>query len=374
MLIFRLMVFFICTISAGYATMKFALSKECKSCHTVIYNEFVASMHFKATPSKDPIHKAVWDRHPKNTKAQKYVCGKCHTPAADNLEAMLGKGKAFQNVTALADANNPSHEEAISCAYCHRIESIEHGTYSNNNIISKKEKHYFGSMKDAVASSFHTISTDNESFKNGNNCMGCHSHNRNKAGLNLCTTHGNNKSDKTTCISCHMPKVKGSVSNLRATQTHAFHGFPGAHSHQEMLADYIDIEVTEKAKGFEVIVNNKAPHALLLHPLRVAKLFVEIERQDKKISIKPHTFVRIIGKDGKASPPWLADMVVKDSMLQGDQKRVMQYETALQKGDRVTVHLGYYLVNPKALKSLDLDGNEVARKFYTLKKSRFVIP
>jgi hypothetical protein len=330
-------------------------------------------MHFNATPSKDPIHKAVWDRHPKNKKANKYVCGKCHTPAADNLGDMMGKGKKFKGVKALPDMNNPTHQEAISCAYCHRIDSVKHGKKSNKNIISKKAKHYFSTMKDIAKSTFHTTSSNNKNFKNGNVCMGCHSHKANKAGLNVCSTNDKNEFNGANCVSCHMPQVKGSVSFVGRTKTHAFHGFPGARFNQEMLAKHIDIEILKNSNSFEIVVNNKSPHAMLLHPLRLAKMLVVIERNGKKIKMKPHVFVRVIGKGGKATPPWIANAVVKDTMVHGNEKKVLKYDTKLQKGDKIMVHLGHYLVKPKALKKFGLQKTDVATKFYTLKKQTFTI-
>ncbi len=357
----------------SYANMKFAPSSDCKSCHPLIYKEFSDSMHSQATPSKDPIHKAVWDRHPKNKKAKKYVCGKCHTPTADNLGDMLAKGPQAKGVVALPDANNKTHQASISCAYCHRIDAIQHGKMSNKNIISKKAKHYYGTMKDAIKSEYHTSSSTNKNFLNGNVCMGCHSHKANKAGLNVCSTNDKNEIDGANCVSCHMPKVSGSVSTQRDTKRHTFHGFPGAHFNQEMLADYIGIEILQNINDFDIAVNNKSPHAMLLHPLRLAQMRVVIIRGDKEIKLKPHTFVRVIGKDGKPTPPWIADSIVKDSMVHGNEKRVVKYQTKLQKGDKVVVHLGHFLVKPKALKKFGLDKTEIATKFYTLKKETFTI-
>ena len=360
-------------ISMSQAKMEFATNNECQSCHTEIYKEFSRSMHGNSASFQDPIHEAVWDRHPKNKKVKKYVCGKCHTPAADNLSSMLLKGKAGTGVKALPDAANPTHREAISCSYCHRIDSVKHGKSANKNVISKKEKHYFGTMKNSLKSGFHTVSSTNKNFQNGNICMGCHSHKVNKAGLNVCSTNDKNELKGANCVSCHMPQVKGSVSTQRATQTHAFHAFPGAHNNQEMLAKYIDIEILKNINTFVIAVNNKSPHEMLLHPLRLSQLHVVIIRNGEKIKMKPHNFVRIIGNNGEETPPWIANTVVKNTMIHGYEKRLVKYKVKLVKGDKVMVHLGHFLVKPKALKKLGLDKTAVARKFYTLKKQTFII-
>jgi len=363
-----LLVIFLTLSSTLIANAKFAPNSECKSCHPVITQEYESAMHKNSTIFKDPIHKAVWDRHPVNKKKGKYKCAKCHTPTASNVKDMMGKG-----TKGVPDATDPTHTEGISCAFCHRIESIKHGSMSNSNVVSKKEKHYFGTMKNALESEFHTSSSDNKNFQNGNVCIGCHSHKKNKAKLNVCSTNISNEMDRANCVSCHMPKVDGSVSNVRETKKHSFHGFPGTHTHQDMLSKYIGLEFLKNIGSFEVAVNNKSSHALLLHPLRLSQLRVSVERNSKVEKFKPEVFVRVIGKDGKPTPPWVANAVVKDTMIKANEKRVVTYKKQLQKGDKVHVTLGYFLVKPKALKKFGLEKDAVAKKFYVLKKETFIV-
>ena len=351
------------------ANMKFAPNEDCKSCHPLIVEEYKGAMHKNSTIFTDPIHKAVWDKHPVNKKKGKYKCAKCHTPTADNLSDMMGKG-----TKGVPDASNPTHTEGISCAYCHRIEDIKHNSMSNINVISKKEKHFFGTMKETIENEYHTTSSDNKGFQNGNACIGCHSHKKNKAKLNVCSTNIENEMDKANCVSCHMPKVVGSVSNKRETKEHSYHGFPGAHSDQDMLAKYVELEFLDNIGGFDIAVNNKSSHALMLHPLRLVQLRVNVKRDGKVVDkFKPEVFVRVIGKDGKPTPPWIANSIVKDTMIKGNEKRVVSYTSDLKKGDKVSATLGYFLVKPKALKKFGLDKDEVAKKFYVLKTEIFIV-
>jgi len=67
-LVFLLLSFIATSLFANDAVHKFASSEECKACHTEIYAEFSASMHANSTPQKDPVHAAVWNKHPKNLK------------------------------------------------------------------------------------------------------------------------------------------------------------------------------------------------------------------------------------------------------------------------------------------------------------------
>ncbi|MDQ7062359.1 MAG: hypothetical protein Q9M43_15070 [Sulfurimonas sp.] len=50
------------------ANLSFEADIECKKCHPTIYKEHQGAMHNNSTIFKDPIHKAVWDKHPANLK------------------------------------------------------------------------------------------------------------------------------------------------------------------------------------------------------------------------------------------------------------------------------------------------------------------
>jgi len=347
----------------------FAKNEACKNCHPAIYKEYMGSMHANSTPQKDTIHAAVWAKHPQNLKQHRYGCGKCHTPAADNLDKMLTKGQK-----ALPETGNPTHQDGIACAYCHRIRSIRFQKTSNTNIISKRPKAYFGTRKEHIASPFHDIITEgNDHMKNGNVCIGCHSHKRNKWGLNVCSTNIANEMDSANCVSCHMPKVEGSVSNLKPREKHAFHGFAGSHFHADMLAKYVDISMLRNIDHFIVNIDNRTSHALLLHPLRIAVLKVSVFREGKRIGLPNRVFVRVIGKEGKPAMPWQATETVKDTMIKANEKRPLRYDVALQKGDEVHVVLGYFLVHPNAARKLGIDNDPVVNEFHILKKAIFKI-
>jgi hypothetical protein len=365
----KLWLFLLLTLSlfANDKVHTYAKSEDCKACHPLIFSEFYDSMHANSTPQKDPIHASVWDKHPKNLKFERYTCGKCHTPAADNLDKMLTKGKK-----ALPDATNETHQEGISCAYCHRIKSIDLHAKSNTNIMTNTEKNYFGTMVEHLESPYHGIVSDgNEHMRNGNVCIGCHSHKKNVHGLNVCSTNIDNEMDGENCVSCHMPKIDGSVSLLHETKKHSFHGFAGAHFHSEMLTQYVDISLSKKKHSFSIDIDNKTSHALLLHPLRVAVLKVEVRRDSRVTKFKDETFVRVIGANGKPAMPWAAEKDLKNTMIQANEKRSVKYNFIIQRGDKVSVVLGWFLVNPKALQKLKLEDDKVATKFIEFKKQTF---
>ena len=367
MKIYLFLTLFFISITANNAVHTYAKNHECQACHPKIYEEYSGSVHANATPQKDPIHKAVWDKHPQNIKKQQYSCGKCHTPAADNLDKMLTSGEK-----ALPDANNETHQDAIACAYCHRIKSIELHKHSNTNIMTNTQKNYFGTMKEHLESPFHgIISEGNEHMQNGNVCIGCHSHRMNKHGLNVCSTNIDNELNAANCVSCHMPKIDGSVSNMHETEQHSFHGFAGSHYHSDMLTSYVNISLLREIKTFKVNIDNQTSHSLLLHPMRVAVLKVNVKRDDKTTKLKDEIFQRIIGTDAKATMPWLATKDLKNTMIQANEKRVVEYEFKIKKGDEIEVILGWFLVDPKAVKKLGLENIKEATEFKLFKKEIF---
>ena len=346
----------------------FEASQTCKSCHPTIYDEFQSTQHAKASIFDDEIHAAVWKKHPKNTKLSSYACAKCHTPSASNYDALMTKHNGIR-----PDANNSTQREGISCTYCHRIESVKLGKMSNTNIITKEKKSYFGTLKSHIESPFHKIKTDSKHFNNGNVCIGCHSHKKNKYDINVCSTNIDNQLDGANCVSCHMPKVKGSVSNMNETKEHAFHGFPGTHAHQNMLTQYVDILLKKNTKTFEITIDNKSSHAMSLHPMRMMQVRAKVSRKDKTIQLAHKNFARVIGVNGKGTPPWLAQEVVQDTTVKAHEKKLLDYDYTLEKGDTLEVNIGYFLVNPKMLKSLDLGKSEVATKFHHFKTEKFEI-
>ena len=383
----RLLLLAIWGLMATQSNAGFGESKACQKCHPAIYDEFYTSSHRKSSIHSDPIHKAVWDKHPLKKK-EKYTCAKCHTPTDKTLLKNLAEGKP-----ALPEKNDAQLEEGVSCLSCHRIESVQKHDKSNTNIMTDKPKtlfsareghenekelsfktksSFFGLFVEKSGSPYHKIDFSNKAFYDGSVCLGCHSHKQNSHKFEVCRTdiEGSAESKK-NCISCHMPSVKGTMNTIRKTQTHRYHGFTGAADKPEMLAPHIAITFKQKGKGFEITIENRATHPLFLHPLRIAQLQVSIQREGKTINLDPLTFKRVIGANGKAAMPWLADSIVEDTQIQADENRALSFDYALQKGDRVEAKLGFHLLSKGASKKLGLASHEELSKFRLLKKESF---
>ncbi|MRI58810.1 MAG: hypothetical protein C6H99_04815 [Epsilonproteobacteria bacterium] len=328
----------------------FAETKQCIRCHLDIYEEYRSSPHFNSTIYRDEVHRKVFEKYVKATGAKEYKCAKCHTPEL--------KDKTIANF----DKNRELIDEAVACAYCHRIEKIEHHPKANKNIILPKKGVYYGTREPQTRSDYHKIINTNPIHKNGDTCMGCHSHKQNAHGFVVCRTESNNTM-KQNCVTCHMPQVPGSLSDRVNTPTHAYHGFAGLQSDPKKLAKYIHIELVSK-NPLTIAIKNDAPHALLLHPLRVLRLKVAVQdKNDTKTFEK--SFVRLIGKDGNPTPPWVATEVVKDTMIKKGERRVVKFD--IDAGDAVIdVELGVFRVNPKMAKKLGVKSGYVV-----LKRERF---
>lgn len=346
--------------------------ETCKKCHPLIVDEFENSMHRKSSIYDDEIHKAVWDMHPAKAK-DNYVCADCHTPNAKN-EQEAKKG--------------------ITCSSCHTIKDIEKHASVNKNIynkdaktfysaeagresekvIYKKESSWFGLNKTTVGSPYHDIDYTNKNYYTGEVCMGCHSHRQNKDEFMICKASKEGaQNEQENCITCHMPKVDGTATTIRETKQHSYHGFPGARKDPQMLSKYVELDFKKSSDGFEITINNKAPHDLMLHPLRVVELRVNLVKDKKVTPLKSNSFVKVIGNKEGPSMPWLANRVIVDTMLKANEKREISYSDKVESKDKVEVQLGYYIVNPKALKKLNLEKNKDAKSFTVLKQERFIV-
>jgi len=351
-------------------------SKVCQKCHPIIYGEYAKSSHKNASIYNNPIHKAMWDKHPQNEKG--YTCAKCHTPSDI---------KALEN--AKITKNSVQTDEAISCIYCHTIKMIEEGDESNTNILSSKHREFytaekgkkgkaefktvtswFGLVKESSASPFHKIDYSNENYYTGNVCMGCHSHTNNEHSFDISMLDAAiSDTDKNTCITCHMPQVPGTKVTLLNTKTHAYHGIAGIYHNTKSMGNYIEFKVSKNSSGFGVKVINKSNHALFGQVYRQGILKAEIIRDKKSIELEPFIFERILAKDGKEVMPWDADTTLKDTLIYA--KRDVVFNKVLQEGDTLKLVLGVKRISESGIKKLGLENTKDISTFKILKIQKF---
>jgi len=120
-------------------------------------------------------------------------------------------------------------------------------------------------------------------------------------------------------------------------------------------------------KQFEISIKNESNHNLFLQALRLAQLRVNVLRRNKTLKLETKSFMRIIGKEGKPTMPWLANSEIKNNMIKANERRVITYDFQLKNTDTVDVVFGYYKVNPKMWKKLKLENDKTSTKFNILK-------
>jgi len=353
-------------------------SKVCQKCHPIIYDEYYESSHRKSSTVNNPIHKAMWDKHPKTPEG--YSCAKCHSPSDKKL---LKTGVLMDNEI--------QREEPISCVYCHTIKDVQEGTLSNDNITIDKKREYFtaekskkgsakaeyktktswfGLVKESRNSPYHKIDYNNENYYSGNVCMGCHSHTNNEHSFDISMLDAMiDKNDKNTCVTCHMPQIAGTKVTINESKTHAYHGIAGIYHMNDSMGQYIDFKLDKQSNGFNVKVINKSNHALFGQSFRQGVLKVEIERGAKVITLEPFIFTRVLGKDGKEAMPWNANETLKDTLIYA--KREVSFKESIKAGDKVTLILGVKRISDKVAKKLNLQNNKEVSRLRILKTQSF---
>jgi len=338
-------------------------SIACKSCHPLIYNEYIHSAHYNSYTQRDSLFKAVWSKAP-----NKKGCIKCHiAPPKKEIKAT----------------------DSIACIGCHTIKEIKEAHISNSNIYEKRAKYFYSAQisekgeilkyknqkhhwslfgSSVNGSPYHTIDYSNKIFYNAQVCMGCHSHKRNKHDLILCQTLDGKMTKDDNCIKCHMQNRVGSATTIRITKTHKSHYFSGSRFDTKSLSKYINLSYSKAKDGIDITIENKTPHPLLTHPMRLLVLKVSTIKDGKVVESKSVKFMKILGKDGKPTPPWLANSILKNSMIKAKEKRVIKFDIKKIDYDSIEATLGYYLINPKIAKKLGIDEKSKLLKFHILKK------
>ena len=352
-----------------FKAISFETNESCNECHPIIYDEFTKSMHFKATVFRDPIHNAVWENHPNFKNKTQYKCAQCHIPGANNIADFMNEGGQ-----AMPDKNSFTQNEAVSCAACHKITSIEKHRQANRNIYSEKKDEFYGIGEQLSIA--HLTNNKNKMYANGKMCMGCHSHRENIKNYIVCVTEDTTQvKSYETCISCHMPQVEGPSSTNSTHRKHFFHGFAGAHNNPSMLAKHVTFSVEKLSDNeFELDVNNKSSHDLFPHPLRKSYLKVSLIRNGKNIHKFDDIEMERVMKDKNGiAGCTLATKETVSSILTRDAISVIKYNYDLEKGDKIEIEYGYNLVKKEMLKVLGLENNKEAKEYKIFKKEIVLI-
>jgi hypothetical protein len=353
-------------------------AKLCGECHQEIYQEWSSSMHGQSTALSDPIHGAFYRSEVGDPTAEgqtmkngKFpICLNCHAPNA-----------ALQKTTKL-DAK-PAYSEGVNCIFCHTITAFN-GTKKAEGGLQLGVAAYDVSTSALQAPSGVTYTTSptegnetntlNQPFhpfpmegrnaslhKTSEVCMGCHDRRNNPNGVPLCAT-GTEISDSkqfVSCQSCHMPTVNG----------HASHSMLGGHD-GDMVRRAVNMVLNVKPAGETLAASiqliNKLPHKFPTGaPFRTAIVKVTAYNEKGEVvwkNTESHpskddpqaAFMYILGDDNdKPAMPPVATKVLKDSRLDGNAERTLEYKIPATGVKTVRAELLYNLLSPPLQEKLN---------------------
>ncbi len=353
---------------------KFARNKKCVRCHLDIYKEFKHSAHHLSNILNNEAHKAMWQSNPLSQK-QKYLCARCHAPATETIDTVITGDTPVQE-------GDRSVDDGIGCAFCHRIKGLHPTDKGDHYIISEKKRFYFGGRQSRQKSDFHKIDSNNSAFTSGAICFGCHAHHKKEKLLisnptkegyaNFCVfshvdanvTQTAQNRPQENCITCHMPMLEGSFTDRYTTPTHRSHRFLGLRNRFEGVERYLDLHLGLDDGKLTVLLQNRMPHALILHPTRLFKL--QLFADDTLLYEK--IFEKESGQKDIRPFVWLKENIDYPNNLKAKSSFSHTLHFTKSAGEIKAV-LGYYLIKPQIAGRIGLQ-NEEDTAFHILLQKR----
>ena len=364
---------------------KYESAHKCKTCHSMMVNDWSHSWHSKSHYNKDEYLRKSIDFVAKKSRqsvnAVKIECAKCHNPRISvtkvsddyNAVAALGLDAGTKVDKALEDKKI---SEGINCLVCHNIDKIHDKAPASVRGIDRIEWTQNGMMsgpfKDAK-SPYHK--TQYRSFFDKDPtrlCFVCHANDHSVTSKKLVFTNMQKeyKGDE-KCIECHMSKkIKGYDTTYRYKGKEAkarkvrHHLFVGAHD-EKMWKHALGLELAKEKNHLIITITNPLPHNI---PTGFGgrELLVEIQYIDasgktskKEISLTTH-YTR---KHGRKSTPHMALKQSKNLAVPAKGKKIIK--VALPKNIAAAkVTLYYRLANEEIADLLHLEDPIWKKKFF----------
>lgn len=340
--------------------------QTCATCHSAVYAEWTESMHARAHKSKDPIYGAM--RQLRISKGQKIEgkCENCHAPRAQG---------EYESLAAKA---------GVSCATCHNLETV------HASEIAKGAKQLVFASDDTMRSArdvepksspVHGTGPAHPALADGKTlCLACHGKHTNPAKVPVCTTGTELEAHAgdDTCVTCHMPQEEGPSGPVSAQKTHRSHRFLGPHraylqDDPSPLERGVDMQVELHERTLKVTLRNLSGHGFPSgFPGRYA--IVGLEGLDAQSEVvwrnfrgdpmkeSPQSVLNkvYLGPDGKPALPPLATKLGRDSRLEPDEVRVVEYAVP-EAVQEVRATLSYGLLPRPAAEALNLADDPLAK-------------
>jgi len=284
----------------------------------------------------------------------------------------------------------PAYEQGVNCISCHTIESFkgvkaadgkaQYGTdayqMSSTALQAPSGRSYtIQPIDESVAPTpatkpFHPFPMEGNSIHKTNVvCMGCHDRRDNFKGAPLCVTGDeyNQVSSFVACQSCHMPKVKHMTKDGKIIEL-ADHSMAGGHS-EAMVSEAMVMSMKAEKSGDNikatVSLHNRIPHAFPTGaPFR--NFYLKVTAYDEAgkplwQNFEKHPmeedpksmFVKVLGDEtGKPAAPPQATQVLKDTRLQPNERREVEYDIPAAGVKLVRAEALYNLLLPPFVKML----------------------
>jgi hypothetical protein len=222
----------------------------------------------------------------------------------------------------------------VSCATCHATERVdrEAGMGAAALVMSDTTLHGPHDLAEG-ASPAHGTAASPPHFADGQTlCLACHDATKNPAGAAACTTgpeHGE-VDEAGTCVSCHMPRVKGPSGAMSTRADHPSHEFMGPHhawNHDDpsFLATAVGLSVQLAGGKAAVTLENQAGHAFPTgFPGRMAVVtLIGTDAAGSEVWTGPETMLNKVYVDeaGKPTPAAFAKELKADNRLKPGETR-----------------------------------------------------
>lgn len=337
----------------------------CAACHQAIVEEWTTSLHASAHHSKDELYRAIRAMRMKKEGAEIATsCALCHSPRGiQNPEGRLA-------------------QVGVGCASCHLVEEVQSGPgrMGAHALIFALDGVMRGPHGPGTEGANHGLAAPATHLTDGKTiCLACHDELRSKAGISVCSTGMEWKSNEgaPSCTSCHMPEVRGPSGSVSPTrESHRSHAFLGPHrAFRDGDIDFMKTALALSASIVEeriiVRVENKSGHALPSgFPARL--LVVQVLGHDKddqlvftsfKENPSQETPEAVFGKvyvDDKGAPtlaPWATKLERDTRLAAGEVRELSMMLPASVR--RATVKVFFRLLSPPLARQIEVDSRPI---------------
>jgi hypothetical protein len=343
--------------------------QTCATCHSVVVEEWKASMHANAHHDKDALFGAMRDfRMEREGEELATKCANCHSPRApDEPDSVIA-------------------QTGVSCAGCHNIAAIDRGDGSvkGASAITYEDDCRMRGPHDieSGAGAPHRTGDAAPWITDGTTlCMTCHESATTPHGLPSCTTGFEFAAadSEQTCTGCHMPVVDGPSGLVSDRGSHRSHLFVGPNQlwrdgegAQEFMATSMNVTAAIDGDTLTAKLVNQSTHSFPTgFPGRMALLKVTgfdaggeavwSNFGEEPMAEDPSAvFNKIyVNDEGEPVMPPYGTEIRRDNRFEPNESRELTWELPSEVAS-AELKLMFRLLPPPAAKALGLEDSELA--------------